>query len=239
MRMSNAEINRFGDRLRASSVVAPDDLEVLQVLRREYEAALYVAQARIAEELGAAGVTTSRLKTVQTLVGKLRREPKMNLSQVQDIAGIRIVSEMSLNEQTELAARIAGLFDGSKVIDRRAKPSFGYRAVHVVARVDGRPVEVQVRTTLQDRWAQIVERMADPWGRQIRYGQPPDAPHERVGATDRAFIVGLVRRLSPIIEASEQSGSARQLKIRGDIYSQQVAQVLSQIAQLPALSSSS
>ena len=68
MRMPNAEVNRLGDRLRASSVVTADDLEELQLLRREYESALYAAQATIAEKLGAAGVTTSRLKTVQTLV---------------------------------------------------------------------------------------------------------------------------------------------------------------------------
>ena len=163
----------------------------------------------------------------------------MELARVQDIAGLRIVREMTLKEQTDLAASIETLFEGSKVVDRRDKPSFGYRAVHVIVKVDGRPVEVQVRTTLQDRWAQIVERMADPWGRQIRYGQLPDAPDEHVGKMDRAFVVDLVRRLSPIIEASELSGSARQLKVPGDFYSGEVARVLGQIAQLPALSSAS
>lgn len=52
MRMSNGEINRLGDRLRALSVVAPDDLDLLQELRREYQTALHVAQARaLADEL--------------------------------------------------------------------------------------------------------------------------------------------------------------------------------------------
>jgi Region found in RelA / SpoT proteins len=237
MRMSNGEINRLGDRLRMSSAVGAGDLEQLQELRRAYESALHDAQARIAAELDGIAVPTSRLKTVQTLVGKLRREPNMNLSQVQDVAGIRIVREMPLPEQSRISERIADMFAGSRTIDRRVKPSFGYRAVHVVVKVDGLPVEVQVRTAMQDRWAQIVERMADHWGRQIRYGLPPDFPGERVGVTSRRFVVDLVQRLGPLIESCEESSSGRQLKIRGDLYCQEVANVLREIARLPVLGS--
>jgi ppGpp synthetase/RelA/SpoT-type nucleotidyltranferase len=35
------------------------------------------------------------------------------------------------------------------VIDRREKPSHGYRAVHVIVECGGRMVEIQVRTELQ------------------------------------------------------------------------------------------
>jgi hypothetical protein len=237
VRMSNGEINKLGDRLRVSAMIEDRDLELLQDLRRDYESALHDAQARIADSLDGLAIPTSRLKTVQTLVGKLRREPHMDLSQMQDVAGIRVVQEMTLVDQTALAARVAGLFEGSKTIDRRVKPSFGYRAVHVVFRVDRLLVEVQVRTSLQDRWAQIVERTADHWGRQIRYGQPPDAPDESVGAVDRKFIVELMRRLSPLIESCELSSAGRQLKVRGDLYCQEVTKVLAEIARLPVLGS--
>lgn len=237
MRLTNSEVNKLGDRLRTTTRVSPDDLAQLQDLRREHQSAMYGAQLRLVAEFGAEGLTTSRLKTVQTLVGKLRRESGMELARMQDIAGLRIVRDMALGEQTDLAVRIATLFDGGKLVDRRTKPSYGYRAVHVVAKVDGRLVEIQVRTVMQDRWAQIVERMADPWGRQIRYGQPPDRPDEHVGQMTRAFVVELVRRLSPIIESSEQTGSARQLRVPNQVYAQQVRQVLAEIAQLPALSS--
>ena len=43
-------------------------------------------------------------------------------------------------------------------IDRRKNPTYGYRAVHVIVYWDGIPVEIQIRTELQDTWAQIVER---------------------------------------------------------------------------------
>jgi ppGpp synthetase/RelA/SpoT-type nucleotidyltranferase len=47
------------------------------------------------------------------------------------------------------------LFEGAVDIDdRREKPSHGYRAVHVIPRVDAHSIEIQVRTPLQDIWAQ-------------------------------------------------------------------------------------
>lgn len=237
--MSNGEVNRLGDRLRASSAIDSSDLELLQIMRRDYQSALHEAQATIAANVDDLTVSTSRLKTVQTMVGKLRRESNMNLSQVQDIAGLRVVRDMTLRDQTALAAQVAALFDGSKTVDRRAKPSFGYRAVHVVVKVDGLPVEVQMRTSLQDRWAQIVERMADSWGRQIRYGQKPDEPLAPIGEASRTFVVDLVRRLSPLIESCEQSEEARQLKVRGGFYRQEVTDVLAEISRLSVLGSQS
>jgi ppGpp synthetase/RelA/SpoT-type nucleotidyltranferase len=35
------------------------------------------------------------------------------------------------------------------VIDRRAEPMHGYRAVHVIVFPDGAPIEIQVRTAWQ------------------------------------------------------------------------------------------
>jgi len=235
--MTNGQIDRLGERLRNSSEVDRGDLELLQDLRRDYDDAMREVHERIVSAIPDVGAPTSRLKTVQTLVGKLRRETSMNLSQVQDIAGVRLVRDLSLREQTALAEGIAGLFENAKIIDRRAKPTFGYRAIHVVVRVNGRNVEVQIRTALQDRWAQIVERMADHWGRQIRYGMPPDNPTDTVGEADREFVVDLIRRLSPLIESSEQSGDARQLKVRGELFRQEVESILAELASLPVLGS--
>jgi len=97
---------------------------------------------------------------------------------MQDIAGTRIVAEMNRDEQDRMVERIVGLFPGADVVDRRGNPSSGYRAVHVIVQVQGYPVEIQVRTGLQNAWAQVFERLADTWGRQIRYGEPPDNPDE-------------------------------------------------------------
>jgi hypothetical protein len=105
----------------------------------------------------------------------------MALSRVQDIAGARLILTGSRREQDEAVNDIVAWFrrKGCKVqdpIDRRKSPSSGYRAVHVVVVIDGVPAEIQVRTELQDLWAQAYERLGDRWGRAIRYGGEPDQP---------------------------------------------------------------
>lgn len=122
---------------------------------------------------------TARLKTTNTIIEKLRRE-RTRLSEMQDIAGLRIVRDIGLVEQDQLVAGIVGLFPQAKVVDRRKRPSHGYRAVHVVATVDRYIVEIQVRTGMQDLWAQALERLADRAGREIRYGGIPEGCEERI-----------------------------------------------------------
>ena len=232
-RLSGGAIDRLGERLRAAIDVAPEDLAMLQRLRREYDEALVHARATVVE--AAPGLSpTSRLKTVQTLVGKLQREEKMALSRVQDIAGLRIVRKMSLAEQDLLTSAIVSVFPDAKIVDRRAKPSFGYRAVHLVVKVDGRPVEIQLRTHLQDRWAQIVERMADHWGRNIRYGAGPDDPTSVVARYTRAEVVEMARRLSPLIDQCEKSESmhGRRISLSNDLFCQSVADTMSLFGRL-------
>jgi ppGpp synthetase/RelA/SpoT-type nucleotidyltranferase len=202
--MPTAEVNRLGDRIRASAAVSDQDLNQLQELRREFDGALATAQSLVSNAIPGSH-PTSRLKTVQTLVAKMKRLPTMNLSQVQDVAGMRIVQKVGLQEQDALAARIGALFGRAKLVDRRSAPSFGYRAVHVIVQVEGRNVEIQIRTFLQDRWAQILERLADYWGRQIRYGGEPDKPRHAVGQATRVFVVDLTRRISPLIASCEQT----------------------------------
>src|SRR6266704_1936073 len=68
-------------------------------------------------------------------------EKTIRLTQIQDIAGCRIVTP--------------------DIIDRRDTPSHGYRAVHVIVRHSGKLVEIQVRTALQHLWAELSEKLAD------------------------------------------------------------------------------
>jgi ppGpp synthetase/RelA/SpoT-type nucleotidyltranferase len=231
--MSTGAIDRLGDRLRISGELSTDDLAQLQALRREFDNVLADARHSVAAAFSGISPTT-RLKTVQTLISKLKREPTMNLSQVQDVAGMRIVRDMSLSQQDELASKLVEHFEGGKVVDRRTKPSFGYRALHVVVKPNGRLVEIQLRTPLQDRWAQILERLADSWGRQIRYGLDPDQPHDSAGDMNRAEIVDVARRLGPLIAECEDSALRRGIRVQlsSDRFCGMVVVLLNELAQL-------
>lgn len=116
----------------------------------------------------------SRPKTEDTLRQKLNRERNFPLQAIQDLAGVRIEGDMTLTQQDAVAATIARMFDPDPhgmITDLRATPHSGYRAVHVRLRLPDGRVEVQVRTRLQGKWANAYERVADYYGREIRYGK--------------------------------------------------------------------
>lgn len=124
---------------------------------------------------------TARPKTVDTLQQKLLRDRNTPLPNIQDIAGIRFEAEMTLAEQDAVANALAGKFDIADDVclrDMRDDPHSGYRAVHLWLRNPAR-AEIQIRTHLQGKWANMYEAAADVLGRDIRYGVTPEHPVER------------------------------------------------------------
>ncbi|XVU27444.1 hypothetical protein ACQPZJ_10520 [Actinoplanes sp. CA-054009] len=158
---------------------------------------------------------TTRLKTTQTLVDKLRRTTGLTIRGIHDIAGARIVLDGGRWKQDQVVARIVEAFPATdkepRVLDRRHEPSFGYRAVHVVLFMGRLPVEVQVRTDLQHRWAEVVENLGDRWGRGLRYGEGIDEP-DKVAVTSgsrtitRAGFLDQVQSLGDELDQFEQLG---------------------------------
>lgn len=75
-------------------------------------------------------LVTSRAKSQDTLLAKLRRRPYLQLNTIQDIAGVRIDADLLLGEQTRLAREIADHFgaDQPAIHDLRDHPHAGYRA---------------------------------------------------------------------------------------------------------------
>jgi ppGpp synthetase/RelA/SpoT-type nucleotidyltranferase len=103
MPLTKSQINKMGDELRHVDLPdsIPEPLLVrLQEFRSLYDAPLVEAQTQIKARLGLD--TTSRLKTVNTILEKLRRE-KTRLAEMQDIAGLRIVLDGGLAEQDSLS----------------------------------------------------------------------------------------------------------------------------------------
>lgn len=206
-RMTKGEMNRLGDRIRAAGGLdTEEDRDLLERVLAEHLDVLAVAVERVREGLLLDVEPTPRLKSDKTLVEKLLREPGMDLARVEDIAGIRIVRDMTWREQDKLASRIARLFDAPKIINRRDDPRSGYRAIHVRVSLESRLVEVQVRTQLQNAWAQTYEALGDVWGRQIRYGEPPDDADRPVpGDGSRGEFIRQVLKVSDLIAEHEST----------------------------------
>ncbi len=110
---------------------------------------------------------------------------------------------LTCSDKPDLGRRISDRWPGAKLVDRLHEPSWGYRALHVIVQEEGCWVEVQVRTYWQDVWAQISERLADAWGRQIRYGAPPDPPDDLGKGLSRTQVLAVVQDLSARVESYE------------------------------------
>lgn len=167
MALSRARIDKLGDVLR-DGVFGKEALIELDEFRNEFVAAYENVVYKLKDQLGYQ-VTGRPAKSTPAIVEKLRRETT-RLSQMQDIAGCRvIVTDMPMQERALAAIRV--FLIESDVYDRRESPSHGYRAVHIVSRNEPRRVEVQLRTVLQHMWAEVSEKYADTVDPRIKYGE--------------------------------------------------------------------
>jgi ppGpp synthetase/RelA/SpoT-type nucleotidyltranferase len=149
-------------------------------------------------------------KSLASIAAKLARE-RTRLSQMRDIIGCRIivenlmdqdllsfslyVSEEERKHQLDLDESIGYFaerqfkspFRDAVKIDRNRDPRSGYRAIHVIVRDSGVPYEIQIRTELQDRWAQLSERLQDVYP-GVKYGKgPPDIQERLVALSDFTY----------------------------------------------------
>jgi GTP pyrophosphokinase len=164
---SKTQIDRLGERLKKGPV-SEDDLRQLDSYRESFAEAYEEVVAAVRSATGFEPTGRTR-KTPLSIIEKLRREKTMKLSQMQDIAGCRVVVA-DIPEQDRVVERLSRAFAKVKIVDRRRRPSHGYRAVHVIAMARDKVVEIQVRTELQNQWAQLSEKLADRFGARIKYG---------------------------------------------------------------------
>jgi ppGpp synthetase/RelA/SpoT-type nucleotidyltranferase len=173
-RLSKTQIDRLGERLRVGAIDR-DDVIMLASYRSQFRPAYEHCVATLHRELGL--IPSGRpAKSTVALQNKLRRET-VRLSQIQDIAGCRIVLSDGLVQDNVVSAVCRNL-PSHVIVDRRKKPSHGYRAVHVIARVGGAAVEIQVRTPLQHLWAEVCEKFSDTLDPAIKYGGGPENVRE-------------------------------------------------------------
>lgn len=164
--LTPTQINKLGDRLRGAALTEAD-LRLLSDYRNSFAAASSEVLEVLRDEFHLTP-TARPAKSTRAILAKLQRE-STRLSTMQDIAGCRVVVNHRLEQRT-LILRLIQRFPSCKLIDRISRPSHGYRALHLVVRLRGRCVEIQVRTELQHLWAQVCESMADRVGIDFKYG---------------------------------------------------------------------
>jgi ppGpp synthetase/RelA/SpoT-type nucleotidyltranferase len=198
-----AQVDNLGDRLRAG-LPNDNDLDLLDAYRQSFELAYRKVVNMIRVTSG--DTPTGRPgKSTTSIIAKLNRET-MRLSQMQDIAGCRLVVD-DLEAQQAVVRRLQrqlAALGKVKSVDRRRRPSHGYRAVHLIVTVNGKPVEIQVRTLYQHLWAELSESAADRHGNQVKYGgDAPTRPDVRQTLDALSEALAELELAAPDVEESE------------------------------------
>jgi putative GTP pyrophosphokinase len=130
---------------------------------------------------------TQRLKRMDTIIDKLSREPTMQVTQMQDIGGVRALLP-SQSHVYSVSRRLRKSWTILRVRDYIAEPKpSGYRAIHLIVQRRGYPVEVQLRTLRQDIWANQLEVLGRRIGMGLKFGAGPAEIHSYFVTVSKVF----------------------------------------------------
>ena len=192
--LSKTQVDQLGDRLRKGQI-AESDIHQLDAYRRSFAEA-YEEVAAIVRNATQLEPTGRPAKSTTSIIEKLRRET-IRLSQMQDIAGCRLVVP-NVSAQDQVVERLKGALPKAVAVDRRKRPSFGYRAVHIIATARNKLVEIQVRTEFQHLWAQLSEKLSDVRDPAIKYGGGDSETQKWLSAISRLIAEFEDRELRPL-----------------------------------------
>jgi ppGpp synthetase/RelA/SpoT-type nucleotidyltranferase len=130
--------------------------------------------ANRAKKVSSNAIVAQRLKRFESIVSKLAREPRMKLSQMQDLGGCRAIMptpawvDELVRIHQEAWDKAPSRHELHRCKDYIASPKLsGYRGVHLIykfrsdnpdrAAHNGQRIEVQIRSRLQHVWATAVE----------------------------------------------------------------------------------
>lgn len=122
-----------------------------------FEPAMSITMDELRSLFGKSAVVTGRLKATESLFEKLQRvgaQKGRTLHDITDVAGVRAVFQ-NLSDLYAAIEKVRQHF-GERIREEQNyldQPKAGYRSYHLVIEAKGRPVEIQLRTRLQNAWA--------------------------------------------------------------------------------------
>jgi ppGpp synthetase/RelA/SpoT-type nucleotidyltranferase len=199
---SNRAIASAGERFREYEEVPGDRDLLLRYREFSTEDLAQIFESMRALVAGIPGLLSCRVKRLDSIVRKLRRQHAMDLVRMDDIVGFRLIVPTPEHQSQALDAfESAGL--AHRVRDYRDDPPMGYRAVHLIFRrqlqlpgaagPSNYPYELQLRTYFQHLWASTSES----FGESVKEGGGSEAV--------RSYLDGLSDR----IRADEQENPGR------------------------------
>lgn len=163
IKITKGETNRLGESIRKEygnvSNGTIQQLENYRTSHKESLALIFRELCRIKYKIGRNTIVTYRIKRFESIINKLHRFPKMNLSRMWDIGGCRCIVN-SNSEVYNLREEIAKILTIKKVNDWIENPQEdGYKSLHLYVTLpnDDKTLEIQIRNQNDHNWATLVE----------------------------------------------------------------------------------
>lgn len=169
--------------------LSEEEYKELHIFRMSYRDSLrkvYSLVNSIAQSIDNKSITTFRIKRIESILSKMKRQPKMDPKRMNDVAGCRcILSKVKyiydvikkINDEIASNVQYRGLSIHDKIWDYiREKREDGYRSVHIVIKTsENKNIEVQLRTFEQHNWATLVETTDLIYNTRLKeYHEPND-----------------------------------------------------------------
>lgn len=163
---SKSQIDKLGkslyEILSRNELPTNELLELLQTYRIQFKETLKIAceeLTRILNKVDNTGIITYRVKRLESIFSKIKRQPDMKLSRMQDIAGARCILQNETKIRHFYGQLIrSNVFEISSTMDYIQNPKEnGYKSLHVICKCNGLPIEIQLRDETQHAWATLVE----------------------------------------------------------------------------------
>jgi len=163
--MTNGDINRLGNRIRAEyDSLNNETLVELQNYRTSHKdtlAKVFNILCNLNRKMGKQNIVTYRIKRFESIIGKLYRYPKMELSRMWDIGGCRCI--VNSNEEVYI---LKDLIHHNEFLSIRKEYDYikspqeeGYKSLHLFISLKDQKtvIELQIRNKEDHNWATLVE----------------------------------------------------------------------------------
>ncbi|MFT5326068.1 MAG: putative GTP pyrophosphokinase [Planctomycetaceae bacterium] len=216
---SKSKVNRAGDRVR-NGTASTEDLQAIDDWRAAHRNVLNTFQAILRTRTRDLPITVAqRHKRRNTILEKLDRFPKMQLSRMDDVAGCRLIFE-SIEQLSDFRSSFLQAHfrhDRRNDVDKydyiESPKTTGYRGVHDVYSYDvnsekgkdlkGLLVEIQYRTLVQHTWATAVEVIGYVTESQPKFEQGDTRYHEAMSYASEALARHFENRKGPFPDMSD------------------------------------
>lgn len=169
-------INRLGDNIRSNNPnidnITLSQLQDYRIAHKETISAIFYILCSYSKKVNSQTIVTYRIKRFESIIGKLLRYPKMQLSRMWDIGGCRCILKnvfqvYKLKDLLEKDKNITII----KSYDYIKNPQKdGYKSLHLFVKHNqyDKTIEVQIRSIEDHNWATLVEITDVLFGSKIK-----------------------------------------------------------------------